>query len=67
MRGFRVKVDGRFVRVKLRKGMRVLDLMRLLGVNRETHLAKRNGELVSELEEVCEKDRVEVFGVVHAG
>ncbi len=64
---FKVKVNGKFVKAKLKKGMDVLDLMRQLGVNRETHLARKNGELVSELEEVCGKDRIEIFGVVYGG
>ncbi|MCX6776597.1 MAG: MoaD/ThiS family protein [Candidatus Micrarchaeota archaeon] len=64
---FKVKLNGKPVRVMLKKGMNILDLMRQLGVNRETHLAKKNGRLVSELEEVSGKDRVEIFGVVYGG
>lgn len=60
-------MNGKPVRVMLKKGMNILDLMRQLGVNRETHLAKKNGRLVSELEEVSGKDRVEIFGVVYGG
>jgi len=64
---FKVKLNGKPVRVMLKKGMSILDVMRQLGVNRETHLAKKNGRLVSELEEVSGKDRVEIFGVVYGG
>jgi len=64
---FKVKVNEKFVKAKLKKGMNVLDLMRQLGVNRETHLARKNGELISELEEVCGKDKIEIFGVVYGG
>lgn len=64
---FKVKLNGKFVKVKLERGMNLLDVMRQLGVNRETHLARKNGELVSELEKVCGKDRIEVFGVVYGG
>ncbi|MEM3555848.1 MAG: MoaD/ThiS family protein [Candidatus Micrarchaeia archaeon] len=67
MASLRVKVNGRYIKVKLRKGMRVIDVMRELGVNRETHLAKKNGKLVSELEDVSEKDKIGIFGVVYGG
>jgi len=64
---FKVKLNGKPVRLRLKKGMRILDAMRQLGVNRETHLAKKNGRLVSELEAVSGKDKVEIFGVVYGG
>jgi sulfur carrier protein ThiS len=64
---FKVKLNGKPVRVRLKKGMNILDVMHQLGMNRETHLAKKNGKLVSELEEVDGKDRVEIFGVVYGG
>jgi len=64
---FKVKLNGKPVGVRLKKGMSILDVMRQLGVNRETHLARKNGRLVSELEEVDGKDRVEIFGVVYGG
>ena len=64
---FKVKLNGKYVKVKLEKGMSILDVMHQLGVNRETHLARKNGELASELEGVRGKDRIEVFGVVYGG
>jgi sulfur carrier protein ThiS len=64
---YKVKLNGKYVKVKLEKGVNVLDLMRQLGVNRETHLARKNGELISELEAVCGKDKIEIFGVVYGG
>jgi sulfur carrier protein ThiS len=64
---FKVKVNGKFVKAKLKSGMDVLDVMHQLGVNRETHLAKKNGKLVSELERIGRKDRIEIFGVVYGG
>ena len=64
---FKVKLNGKPVRVRLKKGMSILDVMHQLGMNRETHLAKKNGRLVSELEGVDGKDRVEIFGVVYGG
>ncbi|NYZ78562.1 MoaD/ThiS family protein [Candidatus Micrarchaeota archaeon] len=64
---FKVKVNEKFVKAKLKNGMNVLDLMHQLRVNRETHLARKNGELISELEEVCGKDKIEIFGVVYGG
>jgi len=67
MGSFKVKLNGEFVQIKLKEGMRITDLMHQLCVNRETHLAKKNGKLVSELEEITEKDRIEIFGVVYAG
>lgn len=67
MRNFRVKVDGKLLPIKLPKGMRVIDVMHKLGVNRETHLAKKNGKLVSELEEISQNDTIEIFGVVYGG
>jgi len=67
MGSLKVKLDERLVSVKLKKGMRVIDLMRQLCVNRETHLAKKNGKLVSELEGVSGRDRLEIFQVVYGG
>ncbi len=67
MDSFKLKLNGKYVKVKLERGMNVLDVMHQLGVNRETHLARKNGELVSELEEVGRKDRIEIFGVVYGG
>jgi sulfur carrier protein ThiS len=67
MGSFKVKLNGKFVKVKLKRGMNILELMHRLCANRETHLARKNGKLVSELEEITEKDRIEIFGVVYAG
>jgi sulfur carrier protein ThiS len=64
---FKVRLNGKPTKVKLKRCMSVLDVMHQLGINRETHLAKKNGELASELEEVGSKDRIEIFGVVHGG
>ncbi|NYZ76387.1 MoaD/ThiS family protein [Candidatus Micrarchaeota archaeon] len=67
MDSFKVRLNGKYVKIKLEKGMNVLDLMHWMGVNRETHLARKNGELVSELEKVGGHDRIEIFGVVYGG
>lgn len=64
---FKVRVNGKYMRLKLKKGMNVLDVMHRLGVNRETHLARKNGRLVSELEKIGSRDKVEIFGVVYGG
>ena len=64
---FKVKLNGKPVKVKLKNGMKILDVMHQLGANREIHLAKKNGRLVSELEEAGSKDRIEIFGVVYGG
>jgi len=64
---FKLKLNGKLVKLKLERGMTVLDVMHQLGVNRETHLARKNGELASELEKVVGKDRIEIFGVVYGG
>ena len=67
MGAFKVKLNGKPVRVMLKRRMSILEVMRQLHVNRETHLARKNGKLVSELEEVSEKDKIEIFGVVYGG
>jgi sulfur carrier protein ThiS len=67
MDAFKVRLNGKYVKVKPKKGMSILDVMHQLGVNRETHLARKNGELVSELEEITLGDRIEIFGVVYGG
>jgi sulfur carrier protein ThiS len=67
MDSFKIRLNGKYVKVKLEKGMNILGVMHQLGVNRETHLARKNGELVSELERIAQKDRIEIFGVVYGG
>jgi len=67
MGSFKVKLNGKYAKVRWKSGMRIIDFMHQLCVNRETHLAKKNGRLVSELEEISAKDRIEIFGVVYGG
>jgi sulfur carrier protein ThiS len=63
----KVRLNQKLIKVKMKKGISILDVMHQLGVSRETHLAKRNGVLVSELEGVGSKDKIEIFGVVYGG
>ncbi len=43
------------------------DLLRELGISRETHVFKKNGEVVTEAEPLKSGDHVEVIKVVSGG
>ncbi len=43
------------------------DLLLSLGINRETVIARKNGEIVPESEKVKDGDRIELLNVVSGG
>ncbi|MFA4719716.1 MoaD/ThiS family protein [Pyrococcus kukulkanii] len=65
----KVKVIGRGIEkeVKWRKGMRVRDVLREVGFNTESAIAKVNGKVALEDKEVQDGDFVEVIPVVSGG
>ncbi|AMM53799.1 MoaD/ThiS family protein [Pyrococcus kukulkanii] len=65
----KVKVIGRGIEkeVKWRKGMRVRDVLREVGFNTESAIAKVNGKVALEDKEVNDGDFVEVIPVVSGG
>lgn len=65
----RVKVLGRGVEkeIEWRKGMLVKDVLREVGFNTESAIAKVNGRVALEDEPVGENDYVEVIPVVSGG
>ena len=64
-----VKVVGRGVEIELewRRGMLVKDVLREVGFNTESAIAKVNGRVAVEDEAVNDGDRVEVIPVVSGG
>ncbi|MFA4646429.1 MoaD/ThiS family protein [Pyrococcus kukulkanii] len=65
----KVKVIGRGIEreVEWRKGMRVRDVLREVGFNTESAIAKVNGKVALEDKEVEDGDFVEVIPVVSGG
>ncbi|WP_456423119.1 MoaD/ThiS family protein [Thermococcus sp.] len=65
----RVKVLGRGIEreVEWRKGMTVKDLLREVGFNTESAIARINGRVVLEDEKVEDETEVEVIPVVSGG
>ncbi|MFA4662217.1 MoaD/ThiS family protein [Pyrococcus kukulkanii] len=65
----KVKVIGRGIEkeVKWRKGMKVRDVLREVGFNTESAIAKVNGKVALEDKEVNDGDFVEVIPVVSGG
>jgi thiamine biosynthesis protein ThiS len=64
----RVQVFGEEPKdMEITEGAKVLDLLRGLGINRETVLVKLNGKIVPEEEELKEGAEVKIFKVVTGG
>ncbi|WP_457751510.1 MoaD/ThiS family protein [Thermococcus sp.] len=65
----RVKVLGRGIEkeIKWQKGMRVADILREVGFNTESAIAKVNGRVALEDERVDDGANVEVIPVVSGG
>ncbi len=65
----RVRVMGRRIEreVEWRKGMKVRDVLRELGFNTESAIAKVNGRVALEDENVKDGDYIEVIPVVSGG
>ncbi|HII61852.1 MoaD/ThiS family protein [Pyrococcus horikoshii] len=65
----RVKVIGRGIEkeIKWREGMKVKDILREVGFNTESAIAKVNGKVALEEKEVRDGDLVEVIPVVSGG
>ncbi len=53
--------------LEIPEGSKVLDVLKKLGLNRETHVVKLNGEIVVEEESVREGDVLEIIRVVSGG
>ncbi|MFA4640256.1 MoaD/ThiS family protein [Pyrococcus kukulkanii] len=65
----KVKVIGRGIEkeIEWRKGMKVRDVLREVGFNTESAIAKVNGKVALEDKEVQDGDFVEVIPVVSGG
>ncbi|ASJ17074.1 thiamine biosynthesis protein ThiS [Thermococcus chitonophagus] len=65
----KVKVIGRGIEkeIEWRKGMKVRDVLREVGFNTESAIAKVNGKVALEDKEVKDGDFVEVIPVVSGG
>ncbi|AEC52715.1 sulfur carrier protein ThiS [Pyrococcus sp. NA2] len=65
----RVKVIGRGIEkeIEWREGMRVKDVLREVGFNTESAIAKVNGKVALEEKEVKDGDFIEVIPVVSGG
>lgn len=58
---------GEIKQIQAAEGTRVLDLLRELGVNRETVLVKVCGKVAPEEQPLKDGDRVEIFRIVTGG
>ncbi|AAL81185.1 hypothetical protein PF1061 [Pyrococcus furiosus DSM 3638] len=69
MKMIKVKVIGRNIEkeIEWREGMKVRDILRAVGFNTESAIAKVNGKVVLEDDEVKDGDFVEVIPVVSGG
>nr|WP_206203586.1 MoaD/ThiS family protein [Thermococcus sp. M36] len=69
MEVIKIKVLGRGIEreVEWRKGMKVADVLREVGFNTESAIAKLNGRIALEDENVKDGDYVEVIPVVSGG
>ncbi len=64
----KVKVFGREEKVlEVPQGSRVLDLLEVLSLNPVEVVAVKNGEVVTEDEEVNDGDEIELYSVVSGG
>ncbi|NJE84813.1 thiamine biosynthesis protein ThiS [Thermococcus sp. CX2] len=65
----KVKVIGRGIEkeIEWRKGMKIADVLREMGFNTESAIAKLNGRVALEDENVKDGDYVEVIPVVSGG
>ncbi|ASJ11982.1 MoaD/ThiS family protein [Thermococcus thioreducens] len=65
----RVKVLGRGIEreIEWKKGLKVADVLREVGFNTESAIAKVNGRVALEDENVSDNDYVEVIPVVSGG
>ncbi len=60
-----IMIDGR--RLELPEGATVADVLSKAGINRETVLVKRRGELCAEVERLQENDVLETISVISGG
>nr|CCE70540.1 TPA: sulfur carrier protein ThiS [Pyrococcus abyssi GE5] len=69
MEVIKVKVIGRGIEkeIEWREGMKVKDVLRAVGFNTESAIAKVNGKVALEDKEVKDGDFVEVIPVVSGG
>ncbi|MGB9635215.1 MAG: MoaD/ThiS family protein [Candidatus Micrarchaeia archaeon] len=65
----KVLIDGEIVKVssKKRKNAKVMDLIKELEMSRETVIARVNGKIVTEFDEVHSNDTVEFIRVSTGG
>jgi sulfur carrier protein len=60
-------LDGKRKAMEAEGGSRIGDLLRELGINRETVLVRRNREICVEEEEIEEGDEIEVIRAISGG
>jgi len=60
-----IVVDGKKRKLKF-KG-KVIDLLRKLGISSQIVIVRKNGKIVTEMDEVSDKDLVEIITVVFGG
>lgn len=61
----RIVLDGK--ELELPKGATIADALRKAGINQETVLVKRRGELCAEVEIILENDVLETIRVISGG
>ncbi|MEM2174293.1 MAG: MoaD/ThiS family protein [Candidatus Micrarchaeia archaeon] len=61
-----VKIFGK-ERKKINFSGKVIDLLKKFGINKEIVVVFRNGKIVTEMDELKNKDKVEIVRVVFGG
>lgn len=60
-----VRRQGKTSRVKIGKGASIAELLEKLGINRETVIVRKNGEIASEEDALGSK--IDIIGVISGG
>jgi sulfur carrier protein len=64
----KLRLIGREEReIKVRKGIRIIDLLRRLKINPETVVVRKNKEVCIEEERIEEGDYIEIISVISGG
>jgi thiamine biosynthesis protein ThiS len=53
--------------MKVKNGSKIADVLKELGINRETVLVRRNGKIVPEEEKIKDRDKIEVIRITSGG
>ncbi|MFH0961802.1 MAG: sulfur carrier protein ThiS [archaeon] len=61
------RIPGKSSREEISPGETFENLLKKLGINRETVVVRRNGRLVAESEKISPGDKVEIVSIISGG